>query len=91
MQTDDFELRAGIDFGEWLRAEIASAVFLEQRGFIPDTVRRVSAQLQRAHPESERFMVEIPRTRAFTAISRRLHSGVVRHRPLQILPARFDQ
>lgn len=69
MQPDDFELRTGIEFGEWLHAEVASAVFLEQRGFIPDKVRRVSAQLQRDRHESSRFVVEIPWIRAFTAFT----------------------
>ncbi len=37
MQPVDFELRSGIEFGEWLRAEGASAVFLERKFVSPSS------------------------------------------------------
>ena len=43
MWSSDFELNPGEWFGEWLHAQIADEVYIEQNGSMPDRVRAASA------------------------------------------------
>ena len=65
----DFEIEPGVWFGEWLRSEIAESALLEQNGFLPDRVREAAARLQQDRPIGERFVVEVPWLRCFTAFT----------------------
>jgi hypothetical protein len=69
MPTTDFEISPGKFFGEWLHDEIASGVFFEQNGFMPDRAHRVGARLQQSRQPAEQLRVEVPWLQAFTAFT----------------------
>jgi predicted Zn-dependent protease len=78
MHPTDFEVEAGVSFGEWLHSEIDANVHLERNGFMPDRVRAVAARLQQNRPDSSHFIVEIPwldSFSAFTAPGRYIYFG----------------
>jgi predicted Zn-dependent protease len=65
----DFEIEPGLTFGAWLHARIEETAFFERQGFMPDRVRRVAERLQRERAQSERYVVEVPWLRVFTAFT----------------------
>jgi len=69
MWSSDYQLPSGEWFGEWLHAVIAEQAVLEQNGFMPDRVRSAAARLQAYRRPDERFEVEIPWLREFTAFT----------------------
>lgn len=69
MWSSDFELNPGEWFGDWLHAQIAEQVHIEESGFMPDRVRTASARLQAERPTDQRYVTEVPWLEMFSAFT----------------------
>ncbi len=69
MWSSDFELNSGEWFGDWLHAQIAENVHIEQTGFMPDRVRAAAARLQADRSPDRRYVTEVPWLEAFSAFT----------------------
>jgi hypothetical protein len=56
----DFEVEAGLTFGDWLRDLIAEEAVVESSGFFVEQVQRVASRLQVGRADAERLSVVIP-------------------------------
>lgn len=78
----DFQIEAGLSFGEWLNQTMHEGVHFEEAAWAMDRIHRVADRLQASRPQEWRLVVEIPwleESVAFTApgkyiyFSRRLY------------------
>jgi hypothetical protein len=67
--SSDFEIEPGLSFGEFLRAQIEDAAFIERNGFMPERAERVAERLQAHVPEQDRVEVLVPWMRMRTAFT----------------------
>lgn len=69
MWSSDFELNPGEWFGDWLHAQIAREIHIEDVGSMPDLVRSACMRLQADRPADQRYVTEVPWLEAFTAFT----------------------
>lgn len=67
--SSDFEMAPGGSFGDWLYAQIADGVVIEEEGFFPDRVRTAAARLQAYRPASQRFTTVVVWFQEFNAFT----------------------